>query len=198
MRRAPQDVRSALHDRWESTNRPSSTKSFLHTTEHILGRGKGRAGLHQLTVKLATFNSTRVQSPSEAQRRWFNSIEPALLIHELNQRASLRKNGYPVKQGYYVSYYDGGELCVGVVVSIFVGSRATDPFIVGCAVCTILKLRASRLQNTGHAKLYRVNSIGPASTSELVCCTKLKHRYFKTLWDEDPDQYFALVQFDEY
>ena len=155
--------------------------------------------MHEVSVKLEKYNCTRVHMPSTAQRRWFDSIEPELLIHELNLRASLRKNGYRVLPQSYVSYYDGGELCIGVVVSIFVGSRIPAPFIVGCAVCAVRKLDASRLApQNGATNLYRVVTAGPASSLELVCCTKLKHKYFQTVWDENKEAYFALVRFEEY
>ena len=29
-------------------------------------------------------------------------------------------------------------------------------------------------------------------------CKRLRHRYFRTVWDVTPDQHFALVRFDEY
>jgi hypothetical protein len=73
-----------------------------------------------VAVKLATYNCRRVREPSVALRLWFDSIEPDLLIHELNLRATIRKNGYPVKPRSHVSYYDSGELCIGLVISIFV------------------------------------------------------------------------------
>jgi hypothetical protein len=178
----------------------------LHTAERILGRGKGRAGLHEVSVKLATYNCRRVYEPSVAQKIWFDSIEPGLLVHELNLRATIRKNGYPIVKQSYVSYYDRGELCFGLVISIFVGSRVNAPFIVGCAVCAVRKLDASRItmvDSGGLANVFTVNTAGPASSLELVCCKRLKHRYFRTVWDQNPEhqnpeQCFALVQFEEY
>ena len=152
-------------------------------------------------MKLATHNCSRVHDPSVALRLWFDLIEPGLLIHELNSRATIRKNGYPVVKRSYVSYYDSGELCFGLVISIFVGSRINAPFIVGCAVCVVRKLDASRLtvvQSGGLANVFTVDTVGPASSLELVCCKRLKHRYFRTVWDETPEQCFALVQFEEY
>ena len=201
VRRAPLDIRAALHAHWLSTNRPSSSKSFLHTAERILKRSKGRAGLHEVAVKLATYNCRRVREPSVALRLWFDSIEPGLLIHELNKRATVRKNGYPVKERSHVSYYCNGELCIGQVISIFVGSRISAPFIVGAAVCVVRKLDASRLtpvESSGRANVYTVDLFGPASSLELVCCKRLRHKYFRTVWDVTPDQHFALVRFDEY
>ena len=154
-----------------------------------------------MAVKLATYNCRRVREPSVALRLWFDSIEPDLLIHELNLRATIRKNGYPVKPRSHVSYYDSGELCIGLVISIFVGSRISAPFIVGCAVCAVRKLDASRLtlvESSGRANVYTVDHVGPASSLELVCCKRLRHKYFRTVWDETPDQHFALVRFEEY
>ena len=63
-----------------------------------------------MSVKLATHNCSRVHDPSVALRLWFDLIEPGLLIHELNSRATIRKNGYPVVKRSYVSYYDSGQL----------------------------------------------------------------------------------------
>ena len=48
------------------------------------------------------------------------------------------------------------------------------------------------------ANVIVVNNAGPPSALELVCSTRLKNKYFKTLWDIDLDNRFALVKFDEY
>ena len=152
-------------------------------------------------VNLAKHNCRRIHEPSREVRAWFDAVEPNLLVYELNLRVRLRKNGVPVVPRSFVAYDD--DYRVGVVSSVFVGCRVTAPYVAGCAVCSVRTLHRSRLelvdsQLGGNCNMILVDNTGEHHTPELVCCTKLRHRYVKVLWDPDHESKFALVRYEEY
>jgi|688.fasta_scaffold449466_1 ferredoxin len=144
----------------------------------------------------------RLYELNDDLRMWYDDVEPDLHVYQLNARAVFRKNGFRITPQTYVSYVDGtngNRVSIGIVVSITVGCRAAYPRVAGCAVCAIRVLHEARIEKLGEsANVIVVNNVGPPSALELVCCTRLKNKYFKTLWDIDLDNRFALVKFDEY
>jgi hypothetical protein len=91
---------------------------------------------------------------------------------------------------------------VGVVSSVFVGCRVTAPAVrtwqdVQFAVCGHCIVRVWNLLG-GNCNMIIVDNTGEHNTPELVCCTKLRHRYVKVLWDPDHENKFALVRYEEY
>lgn len=156
--------------------------------------------MHLVQVNLGKHNCRRIREPRREVRDWFDAVEPGLLVYELNMRVRLRKNGVKVEPKSFVAYDD--DYRVGVVNSVLVGCRVTEPYNVGCAVCSVRTLAPSRLelvdsQMGGNCNMLVVDNIGD-TTLELVCCTKLRYRYVKGLWDTDPESKFALVRYEEY
>ena len=185
-------------ERTQTTNR-----SFLITASTILQSSRERGGQHLVQIKLATHNCRLVRLPHRDTRRWFDAIEPGLLVYELNGRTKLRKNGVAVVEQSYASYDIGAGIRIGVITSIYVGCRVTMPYNAGCALCCFRSIPVSRLHNVNNqvganGNLYVVDKHGEGYTNELVCCTKLKHRYVRALWDADMDDSFALLRYEEY
>ena len=192
-RRAPSALRSSLNSRWQELERKPSTKSFLHDADEILGR-EHRAGLYRVYLKLAPHNCTQLHQPSELLQGWFDSVEHGLLIYELNERASFRKNGSRVSRNSIVSYSDRNRNWhVGIVVSIFAGCRPSAPYVVGCSVCSLQTIHPSRIHFShgeigALASLVLVDNVGPPSTYTFACSTTLRHKYVKVLDDTAPEQ----------
>ena len=103
----------------------------------------------------------------------------------------------------YISYDNGAGFKICVITSILVGCRVTMPYDAGCALCTVRSVPASRVHTVNNqvgtnGNLFVVDKHGENYISELVCCTNLKHRYVRALWDEDMDDRFALLRYEEY
>jgi hypothetical protein len=89
----------------------SSTKSFLQTVSQVLGRSRGRAGLHLVQFSLGPHNTRSHPDPNPTLKAFFNSVERGLLIRELTAKGSMRKNGFRIPRASFVSYNEGGLLC---------------------------------------------------------------------------------------
>ncbi len=204
VRRAPHDVRTALEYRWSTIERAhTTTRSFLVTADTVLKRSRERGGQHLVQINLAPHNCRLVRFPHRDTRLWFEIIEPGLLVYELNGRTKLRKNGVAVTEKSYVSYDNGAGVQIGVITSILVGCRVAMPYDAGCALCNLRSVPASRVHNVNnqvgaYGNLLVVDKHGEDYSSELVCCTKLKHRYVRALWDADMDDRFALLRYEAY
>ena len=167
VRSAPGAVRDTLSSRWEEmeTLPNSATKSFLKTVSQIMGRSRGRAGLHLVKFSLAPYNTRSHPDPNPTLKAFFDNVERGLLILELNARGSMRKNGLRIPRASFVSYNEGGLLCVGKVLNIFVGSRRAAPYAPGCSVCVIRRSQPAN-SNVKHAvdcgmRIVRAHGAGP-------------------------------------
>jgi len=185
-------------ERAQTTNR-----SFLVTASAVLKRSRDRAGQHLVEITLAPHNCRLVRFPRRDTRLWFDNVEPGLLVYELNGRTKLRKNGVSVMEKSYVSYENGAGLKIGAITSILVGCRVAMPYDAGCALCTVRSVPASRIHTVNNqvgtnGNLLVVDKHGENYISELVCCTNLKHRYVRALWDADMDDRFALLRYEAY
>ena len=188
--------------RWEEEDsvQSSSNRSFLKSVEQVLGRSRGRAGLHKVHIVLAPFNSRIHPSPIPALRAFFDQVEPGLLIRELNSRGSMRKNGYRIAQHSHVSYRVGDADCIGKVVSIYVGSRPAAPYEAGCAVCVVRRVAPPAAIRVKHAAGCGMLIVSKTRQGPLdyVCSTHLLHRYAFVHWpNDDDDSLAALVRMEE-
>ena len=199
VRRAPSDVKAALLSRWTRAGIVSkANKTFLQSAQQILGRSRKRAGMHEVHIVLAHYNSKPHTAPNHGLRLWFDNVERGLVIRELNSRGCLRKNGQRIVPQTYVSYYEGTTLRIGLFLAVFVGSRPSAPFVPGCAVCLVRRFRSSRIRKSDNFRdggMLIASATGTASVEDYVCSTRLKHLYVRALWNTpNEENLFALVR----
>ena len=109
VRRAPAAIKAKLLARWAQLQIASANTTFLQSAEQILGRSRGRAGMHEVHMPtLARYNSRRIEQPALELQRWFSSVQEGLDIRELTRgsRGGIRKNGHRIVPGCHVSYYE--------------------------------------------------------------------------------------------
>ena len=204
VRSAPAKVRDAIYCRWEEMETTtSSTKSFLQTVSQVLGRSRGRAGLHLVQFSLGPHNTRSHPDPNPTLKAFFNSVERGLLIRELTAKGSMRKNGFRIPRASFVSYNEGGLLCIGKIISIYVGSRHAAPYEPGCSVCVIRRSPPEN-SNVKHAVDCGMRIVQTAETRlrtgplDYVCSTRLLHLYAQIYWPlSDNDGHVALVRMEK-
>jgi hypothetical protein len=201
VRRAPSDLKDSLLDTWAETNIQSANKSFLQSAEKILGRSRGRAGMHEVQLKaLARYNSRRIDEPGDAVQQWFDNVERGLMIYTLT-KGSIRKNGHRVVSGMHVSYKlnEGSALRIGTLASIYVGARPSAPFAPCYAVCVVRRYLSSRLRQSDHFRQSGMLILSMAGDQrgvmDYVCSTLLLHLYLRVIWSEEGS--LALVRMEE-
>ena len=200
VRRAPSNVKATLLARWTENNIESANKTFLQSAEQILGRSRGRAGMHEVQIApLARFNSRRVEQPDKALHQWFHNVECDLQISVLTTRGCIRKNGKRIVPGKIVSYNQetGAALHIGVLTSIYVGSRHSAPLDPVYAMCAIRRYRSSRIRQSDKTKsgMMIVSLAGERGELEYVCSTLLQHLYLRVISSEENS--FALVRMEQ-
>ena len=201
VRRAPAPIKAKLLARWAQLQIASANTTFLQSAEQILGRSRGRAGMHEVHMPtLARYNSRRIEQPALELQRWFSSVQEGLDIRELTRgsRGGIRKNGHRIVPGCHVSYYEGTTLRIGVLSTVYVGSRPSAPEDPVCAVCVFRRFRSVRKYvNFRDCGMLIVSLLGARGELDYVCSTRMQHLYLRAIW-EDPDEedLFALVRME--
>ena len=198
IRRVPQRIRTNIMER-NLANGNAPAKTFIMTIAHILRRSDDRAGLHTVHIALKQHNCKKVNDPAPDIRRWFDEVEPGLIVHQINRRGCMRKNGCRIPPGSYVSHYIGGNLHIGILWDVYTGSRANPdpaaPYTPGCVVCTVRDITSGRLELHGARLIIVLDDSQQASDFQLICSTQLTGLYVRAFWDdnEEHEHAFALV-----
>ena len=161
---------------------------------------RATSDVYRLLATLARYNSRRIEQPALELQRWFSSVQEGLDIRELTRgsRGGIRKNGHRIVPGCHVSYYEGTTLRIGVLSTVYVGSRPSAPEDPVCAVCVFRRFRSVRKYvNFRDCGMLIVSLLGARGELDYVCSTRMQHLYLRAIW-EDPDEedLFALVRME--
>jgi hypothetical protein len=188
IRRVPQRIRTTIMDRY-GVNGNAPAKTFIMTIAKILRRSDDRAGLHTVHIALKPHNCKRVDDPTREIRNWFDQVEHGLVIHQVNGRGCMRKNGCRIPPGSYVSHNIGDVLHIGIIWEVYTGSRAcpdpaasTSAYTPGCVVCAVRDITSERRVLHG-AQLIVVQDNQQAADFLLICSTQLTGLYVRTFWE---------------
>ena len=201
VRRAPPAIKTSLLARWTQVEIASANRTFLQSADQILGRSRGRAGMHEVHMPtLARHNARLVEQPSSAVRQWFATVERGLEIRVFNSRGCIRKNGHRVVPGNHVSYYEGTALRIGVLLSTYVGSHPSAPLDPICAVCVVRRYRSSQIRRSDNFRdggMLILSLTGVGGQLDCVCSTLLQHLYVRAIWEcPGEEELFALVRME--
>jgi len=188
-------------------NGNAPAKTFIMTIANILRKSNDRAGLHTVHIALKQHNCKRVDDPTREIRNWFDEVERGLVIHQVNGRGCMRKNGCRIPSGSYVSHYIGDVLHIGIMCEVYTGSRprvcphptTAATYTPCCALCIVRDITSERRVLHG-AQLIVVQDNRQAADLQLICSTQLTELYVRAIWkgDElerlrDQEHAYALV-----
>jgi hypothetical protein len=133
-----------------------------------------------------------VDDPTREIRNWFDEVERGLVIHQVNGRGCMRKNGCRIPSGSYVSHYIGDVLHIGIMCEVYTGSRprvcphptTAATYTPCCALCIIRDITSERRVLHG-AQLIVVQDNRQAADLQLICSTQLTELYVRAIWKGD-------------